>query len=41
MASLDALEQLAEPVPLNIRNAVTKLMKELDPIAKAVNKILL
>ena len=26
----DALKQLAEPVPLVIRNAPTKLMKELD-----------
>ncbi len=29
-ARKDALEQLAEPVPLVIRNAPTKLMKELD-----------
>ena len=29
-ARKDALEQLAEPVPLNIRNAPTRLMKELD-----------
>ena len=29
-AKSDALEQLAEPVPLQIRNAPTKLMKELD-----------
>jgi len=29
-ASRDAREQLAEPVPLQIRNAPTKLMKELD-----------
>ncbi len=29
-AKKDALTQLAEPVPLVIRNAVTKLMKELD-----------
>ncbi len=29
-ARRDALEQLAEPVPLVIRNAPTKLMKELD-----------
>lgn len=29
-AKKDALEQLAEPVPLVIRNGVTKLMKELD-----------
>ncbi len=29
-AKLDAIEQLAEPVPLVIRNAVTGLMKELD-----------
>ena len=29
-AKKDALEQLAEPVPLVIRNAPTKLMKELD-----------
>lgn len=28
-ARKDALEQLAEPVPLNIRNAPTRLMKEL------------
>lgn len=28
-AKIDALEMLAEPVPLNIRNAPTKLMKEL------------
>ena len=26
----DALSQLADPVPLNIRNAPTKLMKDLD-----------
>ncbi len=30
LAKKDALEMLAEPVPLNIRNAPTKLMKELD-----------
>ena len=29
-AKRDAIEQLAEPVPLNIRNAPTRLMKELD-----------
>ena len=29
-AKEDALKQLAEPVPLNIRNAPTKLMKDLD-----------
>lgn len=29
-AKKDAAGQLAEPVPLNIRNGVTKLMKELD-----------
>lgn len=29
-ARVDALEQIAEPVPLNIRNGVTKLMRELD-----------
>ena len=29
-AKMDALTQLAEPVPLQIRNAPTKLMKELD-----------
>jgi putative ATPase len=29
-AAADALEQVAEPVPLHIRNAPTKLMKELD-----------
>ena len=29
-AKCDAMEQLAEPVPLNIRNAPTRLMKELD-----------
>ena len=29
-AKRDAMEQLAEPVPLNIRNAPTRLMKELD-----------
>ena len=29
-AAADAREQLAEPVPLHIRNAPTKLMKELD-----------
>ncbi|MBQ7196891.1 MAG: replication-associated recombination protein A [Synergistaceae bacterium] len=29
-ARKDALESIAEPVPLNIRNAPTKLMKELD-----------
>lgn len=29
-ARKDALESLAEPVPLNIRNAPTKLMRELD-----------
>ena len=29
-ASEDAREQLAEPVPMNIRNAPTKLMKELN-----------
>lgn len=29
-AKKDALETLAEPVPLNIRNAPTKLMRELD-----------
>lgn len=29
-AKNDALSQLAEPVPLVIRNAPTKLMKELD-----------
>ena len=29
-AKKDALTQLAEPVPLQIRNAPTKLMKELD-----------
>ena len=29
-AKLDAIEQLAEPVPLVIRNAVTELMGELD-----------
>ena len=29
-AKKDALERLAEPVPLQIRNAVTKLMKNLD-----------
>lgn len=29
-AKKDAADQLAEPVPLNIRNGVTKLMKELD-----------
>lgn len=29
-ARKDALEQIAEPVPLQIRNAPTKLMKELD-----------
>lgn len=29
-AKLDALHQLAEPVPLVIRNAVTRLMKDLD-----------
>ncbi|MBR0373996.1 MAG: replication-associated recombination protein A [Mogibacterium sp.] len=28
LARVDALEQLAEPVPLNIRNAPTRLMKE-------------
>ena len=30
MAKGDALNTIAEPVPLNIRNAPTKLMKELD-----------
>ena len=30
MARRDAKEQIAEPVPLHIRNAPTKLMKELD-----------
>lgn len=30
MASADAREHIAEPVPLHIRNAPTKLMKELD-----------
>ena len=30
MAKKDALTQLAEPVPLVIRNAPTKLMKDLD-----------
>jgi len=29
-AAEDALKQIAEPVPLHIRNAPTKLMKELD-----------
>ncbi|MBR5116782.1 MAG: replication-associated recombination protein A, partial [Lachnospiraceae bacterium] len=29
-AKADALEQLAEPVPLQIRNAPTKLMSDLD-----------
>lgn len=29
-AAEDALQQIAEPVPLHIRNAPTKLMKELD-----------
>lgn len=29
-AKLDAIQQLAEPVPLQIRNAPTKLMKELN-----------
>ena len=29
-AKMDALTQLAEPVPLQIRNAPTKLMKELE-----------
>ena len=29
-AKTDALQQLAEPVPLVIRNAPTRLMKELD-----------
>lgn len=29
-AKRDALNHIAEPVPLNIRNGVTKLMKELD-----------
>lgn len=29
-AKIDAIKQLAEPVPLNIRNAVTKLMQDLD-----------
>ena len=29
-ARKDALETLAEPVPLNIRNAPTRLMRELD-----------
>ena len=29
-AKKDALEQLSEPVPLVIRNAVTKLMKDLS-----------
>jgi len=29
-ASRDAMEHFAEPVPLHIRNAVTKLMKDLD-----------
>ena len=30
MAKVDAIQELAEPVPLHIRNAPTKLMKELD-----------
>ena len=30
LASRDALEELAEPVPLHLRNAPTKLMRELD-----------
>ncbi len=30
MAKKDALERLSEPVPLQIRNAVTSLMKDLD-----------
>ena len=30
MAKIDAIQELAEPVPLHIRNAPTKLMKELD-----------
>ena len=30
MARRDAKEQIAEPVPMHIRNAPTKLMKELD-----------
>ena len=30
MARKDAMEQLAEPVPLHIRNGVTKLMRDLD-----------
>ena len=30
LASRDAQEELAEPVPLHLRNAPTKLMKELD-----------
>jgi len=30
MAKTDAIKELAEPVPLHIRNAPTKLMKELD-----------
>ena len=29
-AKADAMEQLAEPVPLHIRNAPTRLMKELN-----------
>ena len=29
-AARDALEQAAEPVPLHLRNAPTKLMKALD-----------
>ncbi len=29
-AKQDALKQIAEPVPLHLRNAVTKLMKDLD-----------
>ena len=30
LAKKDALENIAEPVPLNIRNAPTKLMRELE-----------
>ena len=30
MAAKDALNSIAEPVPLHIRNAPTKLMRELD-----------
>ena len=30
MAKIDAIENMADPVPLQLRNAPTKLMRELD-----------